>query len=73
MNAREQTGKDEQASTAVPFHEALVPRGQVPTHQVQAEEIRVKGRKMLAWMGWCAVSVHMKYPCNAGEEGGKNL
>ena len=67
MNAREQTGKDEQASTAVPFHEALVPRGKVPTHHVQAEEIRVKGRKMLAWMGLCAVSVHMKFLRNAGE------
>jgi IS1 family transposase len=29
----------------------LVQHGQVDIHQVQADEIRVKGRKMIAWMG----------------------
>jgi transposase-like protein len=33
------------------MHEALVQHGQVDIHQVQADEIRVKGRKMIAWMG----------------------
>jgi hypothetical protein len=31
------------------------------------DEIRVKGRKMIAWMGLCAVSVHMKFLRHAGE------
>ncbi len=32
-------------------HEALVQNGKVETHHVQADEIRVKGRNMIAWMG----------------------
>ena len=32
-------------------HEAVVQNGKVDTHHVQADEIRVKGRKMIAWMG----------------------
>jgi IS1 family transposase len=32
-------------------HEALVQHGNVDAHHVQADEIRVKGRKMIAWMG----------------------
>jgi transposase-like protein/IS1 family transposase len=50
-------------------HEALVQHGNVQAQHVQADEIRVKGRKMIAWMGlamevstrlWLAgvVSVH---------------
>lgn len=32
-------------------HEAVVQNGQVQTHHVQADELRVKGRNMIAWMG----------------------
>ncbi len=32
-------------------HEAVVQNGKVETHHIQADEIRVKGRKMIAWMG----------------------
>jgi IS1 family transposase len=32
-------------------HETLVQHGNVQTQHVQADEIRVKGRKMIAWMG----------------------
>src|SRR5437588_8004048 len=32
-------------------HEALVQQGQLDLIHVQADEIRVKGRKMIAWMG----------------------
>ena len=32
-------------------HQALVEQGKVETHHIQADEIRVKGRKMVAWMG----------------------
>ncbi len=50
-------------------HEAVVENGKVDSHHVQADEIRVKGWKMIAWMGlaiegstrlWLAgvVSVH---------------
>jgi hypothetical protein len=34
---------------------------------VQADEIRVKARGMVAWMGLCAVSVYMKFLRYAGE------
>ena len=32
-------------------HQALVPQGQLDAHHVQVDEIRVKGRRMIAWMG----------------------
>jgi transposase-like protein/IS1 family transposase len=32
-------------------HQAIVERGKVETYHVQADEIRAKGRKMIAWMG----------------------
>jgi transposase-like protein len=32
-------------------HQALVEQGKVQAHHVQADEIRAKGRKMVAWMG----------------------
>ncbi len=41
-------------------HQAFVPQGQLDAQHVQVDEIRVKGRGMIVWMGLCAVSVHMK-------------
>lgn len=32
-------------------HQAIVERGKVDTHHVQADEIRAKGSKMVVWMG----------------------
>jgi transposase-like protein/IS1 family transposase len=32
-------------------HQAIVEQGKVDTHHIQADEIRAKGRKMVAWMG----------------------
>ena len=48
-------------------HQAIVEQGQLDLIHVQADEIRVKARSMVAWMGLCAVSVHMKFLRNAGE------
>ena len=48
-------------------HQAFVPQGQLDAQHVQVDEIRVKGRGMIVWMGLCAVSVHMKFLRNAGE------
>jgi hypothetical protein len=48
-------------------HQALVETGKLDLIHVQADEIRVKGRNMIAWMGLCAVSVYMKFLRNAGE------
>ncbi len=45
----------------------MVQQEQLDLQQVQADEIRVKGCKMIAWMGLCAVSAHMKFLRNAGE------
>ncbi len=33
-------------------HQALVEQGRVDAQHVQADEIRVKGSKMIAWMGF---------------------
>ena len=33
-------------------HHARVEQGQLDLMHVQADEIRVKGRKMIVWMGW---------------------
>jgi transposase-like protein len=49
------------------LHQAIVEQGQLDLMHVQADEIRVKGYKMIAWMGLCAVSVYMKFLRNAGE------
>ena len=48
-------------------HVAIVEQEKLDLVHVQADEIRVKGRKMIAWMGLCAVSVYMKFLRNAGE------
>src|SRR6266481_4485595 len=48
-------------------HRALIETGKLDLVHVQADEIRVKGRNMIAWMGLCAVSVYMKFLRNAGE------
>ena len=48
-------------------HQAIVEQGQLDLVYVQADEIRVKARSMVARMGLCAVSVHMKFLRNAGE------
>ena len=48
-------------------HQAVVETGKLDLVHVQADEIRVKGRNMIAWMGLCAVSAHMKFLRNAGE------
>jgi len=48
-------------------HQAIVEQGQVDLVHVQVDEIRVKARGMIAWMGLCAVSVSMKFLRYAGE------
>src|SRR5260370_15401858 len=48
-------------------HHDLIEQGKLDLVHVQADEIRVKGRSMIAWMGLCAVSVHMKFLRYAGE------
>ncbi len=48
-------------------HQAIVEQGQLDLIHVQADEIRVKARSMVAWMGLCAVSASMKFLRNAGE------
>ena len=49
------------------LHQAIVEQGQLDLMQGPPDEIRVKGHKMIAWMGLCAVSAHMKFLRNAGE------
>src|SRR6266702_8336370 len=34
-------------------HHAIVEQGKMASSQVQADEIRAKGRKLIAWMGLC--------------------
>src|SRR5947209_4275359 len=48
-------------------HQEIVEQGQLDLMHVQADEIRVKGYKMIAWMGLCAVSVYMEFLRYAGE------
>jgi transposase-like protein len=48
-------------------HQEIIEQGQLDLIHVQADEIRVKGYKMTAWMGLCAVSVYMEFLRNAGE------
>ena len=48
-------------------HQEIIEQGQLDLMRVQADEIRVKGCKMIAWMGLCAVSVYMEFLRYAGE------
>jgi hypothetical protein len=48
-------------------HQVLVETGQLDLVHVQVDEIRVKGGKMIPWMGLCAVSASMKFLRNVGE------
>src|SRR6266516_3348058 len=50
-NARWPVGAIEQASIGSRVHQAVVHQGQLDLVHVQADEIRVKGCKMIAWMG----------------------
>jgi hypothetical protein len=66
----ERTGadwRDRAGNQCQRVHQAIIEQGQLDLAHVQADEIRVKGRKMIAWMGLCAVSVYMKFLRNAGE------
>src|SRR5256712_14170411 len=66
-NARWPAGETGRGSTGSRAHQRVVQQGQLDLVHVQADEIRVKGHKMIAWMGLCAVSVYMKFLRNAGE------
>src|SRR5260370_41153612 len=59
--------RDQAGTHCQQVHQAVVQHGQLDLIHVQADEIRVKGRKMIAWMGLCAVSASMKFLRNAGE------
>ena len=50
-NAPWPVGAIEQASIGSRVHQAVVQQGQLDLVHVQADEIRVKGCKMIAWMG----------------------
>src|SRR2546428_13360630 len=50
-NARWPVGAIAQASTESRVHQAVVQQGHLDLVHVQADEIRVKGHKMIAWMG----------------------
>jgi hypothetical protein len=59
--------RDRAGVHAQKVHQQLSEQGQLDLIHVQADEIRVKGCKMIAWMGLCAASVSMKFLRNAGE------
>ena len=51
MNEPWQIGAIERESIVNKVHQAIVEQGQLDLMHVQADEIRVKGCKMIAWMG----------------------
>src|SRR5258708_35514553 len=51
MNGPWRIGESEREGIAVPLHQEIVEQGQLDVVHVQADEIRVKGCKMVAWMG----------------------
>src|SRR5947207_13509151 len=50
-NARWRVGAIEQGTIGRRVHQAVVQQGQLDLVHVEADEIRVKGCKMIAWMG----------------------
>jgi len=45
----------------------VVQQGHLDLVQVQADEIRVKGRQMIAWMGLCAASAFVRFSLEGSE------
>src|SRR5260221_9513336 len=52
MNARWLAFRDRAGKQCQRVHQAIVEQGQEDLVHVQADEIRVKARGMIAWMGW---------------------
>ena len=48
-------------------HKDKMEQGKLDMIHIQADEIWVKARRSIAWMGLCAVSATMKFLRNAGE------
>jgi hypothetical protein len=48
-------------------HQAVVEQGHLDLLHVQADEIRVKGRGMIAWMGLCAASAFVRFSLQESE------
>ena len=49
-------------------HQAIVEQGRVEAQHVQVDEIRVKGWKMIAWMGLCDRGVNALMGGRSGEQ-----
>lgn len=45
------TWRDRAGQQCQKVHQAVIEQGQLDLIHVQADEIRVKGRKLIAWMG----------------------
>ena len=59
-------------------HQALIPHGQLDVEHVQVDEIRVKGRRMIAWMGLCSdgfepLMVGRSGQCASGSQVGRSV
>ena len=67
MSEQWQRGVIERASTAVPLHEALVVQGHLDLQHVQIDEIRVKGYRMIAWMGMAIMVSTRLWRAGSGE------
>jgi hypothetical protein len=48
-------------------HQEIIEQGQLDLIHVQADEIRVKGYKMIAWMGLCAASAFVRFSLEGSE------
>ena len=51
MSERWKARRDRAGRHCQQVHQAFVPQGQLDAQHVQIDEIRVKGRRMIAWMG----------------------
>jgi hypothetical protein len=66
-NARWRVGEIEQGIIGSRVHQAVVQQGQLDLGHVQADEIRVKGCKMIVWMGLCAASAFVRFSLQESE------
>src|SRR6266852_3781122 len=48
-------------------HQEMLEKGQLDLMHVQADEIRVKGCRMIAWMGLCAASAFVRFSLEGSE------
>ncbi len=76
MNEQWKARRDRAGGHCQQVHQALVPQGQLDAQHVQVDEIRVKGRGMIVWMGMAlmvSTRLWLGGECPSGSQLGRSV